>query len=230
MAGPQTSFAVLELLRSAATWLSGFISSNTAHSMLAWAVGFATAIFAEPFRSAIFRPKLTLEFGDGLEFKTRTPEQASYVDVVRVQSNHEAEYVRIKVRNSKRSVAKNCRAYLVAIEKRNEYGDFKPTIYCDSIQLAWSCRGPKRRYDPVDLPYGVAQFIDLVSTRSQENLTSLFRPELQVTPMRYAELFSQLGTFHFKVQVSGENVKPVFIRIDFHWAGIWDKYVAELSK
>src|SRR5438477_10723536 len=101
-------FLSLVSLRSGVIWLSGFISTDPVRSMLAWTVGFLTAIYAEPLRHAIFRPKLKLDFGHGLEFKTLTPEQASYVDVVNVTSNHEAEYVRIKVRNIKRAIAKNC--------------------------------------------------------------------------------------------------------------------------
>ncbi len=217
----------LTVTRVIVNWLSAFIASDVAHSMLAWMVGFLSAIFAEPIRYAIFRPKLNLEFGNGPEFKTRTPEQASYVDVVNVQSNHEAEYIRIKVVNSTRRIAKSCHAYLVAIEKEDERGYFRPTLYCDSIALAWSCRSSEQRFDSVDLPFGVAQFVDVVSTRNQKNVTSVFKPEIQIIPMRYINLFSEQGTFRFRVQISGENVKPVFLKIVFRWAGVWDGYTAE---
>jgi len=31
------------------------------------------------------------------------------------------------------------------------------------------------------------------------------------------------------IQVSGKVVKPAFIKIVFHWAGVWDKYEAHTS-
>ncbi len=205
--------------------LSG--ESNAVLNTITGAVlGFGAAIFAEPLRQWIFRPKLKLEFGDDPGYKARTPEEADIPSSPRpIHSVHEAEYIRIKVTNEKRAIAKSCRAYLVAVEKADESGDYKPTIYCDSIPLAWSCRD-KQAYDPLDLPRGVAQFVDVVSTRS---VSQDFKPEIKPIPFRYFALFQEHGTFRFTVLVSGENVKPIFIKIVFQWSGLWDRYEASLG-
>jgi len=196
--------------------------------IVGWLLGFVSAIFAEPLRKWIYSPKLKLEFGASPEFRSRTPEEATFRQVVTVHSVHEAEYVRVRATNIRQAVAMRCRAYLVAVERMGGNGEFQATIYCDSIPLAWSCRN-EQAYDPVDLPSGVAQFIDVVSTRSQANTSSDFRVEIKPMPYRYLDLFAQQGTFRFTIQVSGENVKPVFIKIVFGWRGIWNDYDAELG-
>ena len=195
--------------------------ANVVLSTLIGAVlGFCAGVFAEPLRRWIYRPKLKLEFGNDPGYKARTPELPEPPGTV-----YEAEYIRIKVTNTKAAIAKNCRAYLVAVEKADESDQFKPTIYCDSIPLSWSCRG-KQAYDALDLPRGVVQFIDVVSTRS---VSSDFKPETKPIPYRYIDLFREHGTFRFGVQVSGENVKPAFIKIVFRWSGVWDKYKTSLE-
>ena len=189
-------------------------------------LGFFAAVFAEPLRLLIYRPKLQLEFGDTSDYRARTPEHRQTLpELGRAPQSHNAEYIRIKVTNTKPWVAKNCRAYLVAIEKADVRNQFEPTIYCDSLPLSWACRGDQA-YDPQDLPRDVPHFVDVVSTRS---VSTDFRPEIRPIPYRYASLFSERGAFRFTIQVSGENLKPVRIRIIFCWAGVWDKYETRLD-
>ena len=123
-------------------------------------------------------------------------------------------------------MAKSCRAYLVGVLKKNAEGEFEPTIYCDSIPLAWSCQ-EDRAHGPIDLPKDVAQFIDLVTARDHSTKFSI---EIKPVPLRYAGFFQDNGTFRFTVQVSGENVKPKFISVDFTWNGVWDQYEARIAK
>lgn len=198
-------------------------------AIIGGAIGFASAIFAEPLRRWIYSPKLVLTFEDSTDYKTRTPEQATFRDpqrsAVPIHSTHEAEYVRIKVINASRPLAKDCRAYLVGIEKKQADGNFGTTLYCDSIPLAWSCR-EDHAYEPIDLPNGVAQFIDLISVR---DISPEFKLEIKPLPLRYAGFLRDSGTFRFTVQVSGENVKPAFIRVEFTWGRVWNEYVAKPS-
>jgi hypothetical protein len=44
------------------------------------AIGFVSAIFAEPVRRWLYQPRLELAFGDNPEYKARTPEQAQLFD------------------------------------------------------------------------------------------------------------------------------------------------------
>ena len=201
-------------------------SSAVLNTLVGAVLGFAAAVFAEPLKQWIYRPKLKLIFDEDPGCKARTPEQAQLQGGPRpVQSTHEADYIRVKVINTKPAIAKNCRAYLVAIEKADDSGNFKPTIYGDSIPLPWACRG-EEAYGPLDLPRGIVQFVDVVSTRS---VSKDFKPEIKPIPFRYIDLFREHGKFRFTVQVSGENIKPVSIKVVFNWSGIWDKYETSLG-
>lgn len=193
------------------------------------AIGFVSAIFAEPVRRWIYQPRLEVAFGDSSEYRARTPEQARLSDpqrsAVPIYSSHQAEYIRIKVTNRSSAIAKCCRAYLVGIQKKNVQGAFEPTIFCDSIPLAWSCQ-ENCAYNPIDLPKDVVQFIDLVTVRDN---SSEYRVEIKPVPLRYAGFFRDNGTLRFTIQVSGENVKPKFISVDFSWNGVWDEYEARIA-
>lgn len=58
------------------------------------AIGFASAILADPLRRWIFSPKLVLSFEDSTDYKARTPETATFRDpaqsAVPIHSTHEA--------------------------------------------------------------------------------------------------------------------------------------------
>jgi hypothetical protein len=182
-------------------------------------IGFFAAVFAEPLRQLIYRPKVRLEFGNTSDYRARTLAQDDRPGIP-PHSVCEAYYIRIKVTNTKPALAKKCRAYLVAVEKADETGQFMPTVYCDSIPLPWACRGDQA-YDPLDLPRGVPHYVELVSTRS---VSTDFQPKIRPFPFRYVSLFSEHGTFRLTILVSGGNIKPVPIRVVFGWAGVWDKH------
>lgn len=194
-------------------------------AVLGGGVGFFAAVFAEPLRKSIFSPRLKLEYGKSEECNAQTP--IKFTQQVDLEGHEQkfqqrATYIRVKVTNQKLALAKNCRAYLINIEKENSRGIFENTIYADSIQLAWSCQADTG-FKAIDIPNGVSQFLDLMSVYQ---ISSTFKLELNVLPFRYESILKEKGKFRFTVQVSGENINPAFIKIVFNWSGSWDKYDA----
>lgn len=199
-------------------------------------VGFALALIAEPIRQWLFRPRLGVEFGSSSEYQAETkvnhyiqnPQPGAVIGDLVYIGSHEAVYLRLKINNRQPGwlrgspVAKGCRAYLINIEKARENGEFQQTIYRDSIPLAWSCAEPSQ-YDPMDIPVGVNQFVDVVILHDN---SETYEPAIHFKPDRYGSLFGEQGKFRLTVQVSGENVEPVFIKIDLIWSGQWNKYEA----
>lgn len=191
-------------------------------------VGFASAIFAEPLRRRIWAPSLRLQFGDGPEYRARTPLGLSIIrngQAHPVKNDIECEFLRIKVENRSKTgtVAQKCRAYLVQVERQQMDGSFKPTAFYESIPLAWSCRDDTDSYGPVDLAVGVQQFIDVLAVQSDSNEFCL---KIKPMPLRYAGLMRDTGTFRFTVQVCGENFLPATLQVIFSWQGSWEKFVA----
>jgi hypothetical protein len=44
-----------------------------------------------------------------------------------------------------------------------------------------------------------------------------------MTPLRYDTLLLTPGVYRFTIVVSGDGVKPAWIRPSVSWSGVWDK-------
>lgn len=173
--------------------------------ILVFLTGFFTAVFAEPLRRWLFRPRLIMEFRDTNDFKADTPEIVSSTDgTVRTCR---AYYIRGKVFNKSVNIAKQCRVYLTNIEnKSSRTGEFEQTTFCESIPLHWSCMGPDGAFKPLDLPKNINQYFDILSTREGDTNIDL---KLMTKPFRYEHLFSERGIYidiAFKYQ--GKDFSP----------------------
>jgi len=78
--------------------------------------GFVIAIFAEPVRRFFFKPELKLEFKQNPACISKTHEASGGKKVA------DAHYIKVKVTNTRKVIAKDCRAYLINIEKYDEKG------------------------------------------------------------------------------------------------------------
>lgn len=189
-------------------------SASFLPNLLSYLAGFATAIFAEPIRQMIFKPDLQVGFGQSQDYLSHTPEIFNNMEM-------EAYYIRVRVTNKSRYIAKDCRAYLINIEKKNENDKFSPTIYCDSIQLAWSCQAKGEQYRAIDIAKDVNQYIDVIVTRS---ITDEFDSPILVKPFRYFSLFREKGIFRVTIQVAASGVSPETIKLVFEWKGDWKNF------
>ncbi len=197
MTDPQTATTSI-------SWLSALAPLGS------FALGFITAVFAEPVRQRFFRPELELSFSGREDTITKTA----------TVGESQAVYVRVRVRNKKPKLARACRAYLVNIEAKNATGGFEPTAYVESIQLAWSCRMVGNERDAMDIPNGVSQYIDVVATSS---ISSHFAIQISPFPVRYKALHSpEPKTYRYTIQVAGDGVEPKTLKLVFVWKGRWD--------
>lgn len=179
-------------------------------SVATFLAGFASAVLAEPARKWIFRPKLVLEYTGGRDCLTETP----------MSSGISATYVRIKITNKTRRLARACRVFLVNIETADSVGEFRPTIFADSLQLAWSCQEPGHERRALDLVHGVAQYADVVMAPQGGNR---LEPQVAPLPMRYVPLFPKSpATFRFTIQASGDEADPIQLRLIVEWTGQWN--------
>jgi hypothetical protein len=195
--------------------------ANIIRPVIGFIFGFAAAVFAEPLRRYIFRPKLEMEFGDTNDFKADTPEVRQMPDGSLKEGP--AYYIRGRVVNKSVNIAKQCMVYLTNIERRSERtGLFDQTIFCESIPLHWSCRGPENAFSYLDLPKGVNQYFDIFSTRQGDTMLHL---QILIKPFRYNNLFQEQGTYRFTVQVSGEGFSPISMKIIVQWKCIWNDFV-----
>jgi hypothetical protein len=182
--------------------------------LIAWVLGLISGVLLEPLKHWILGPKLEVKFIE---------DDKGFITDTKDYGDRDAHYVRVRVLNTGRQIARQCCAYLVKVEKWNESnGEFEPTIYRDSLQLAWSAKAnTDENYRALDLPKDVPQFIDIVSTRKPE-----IDYEIKTKPhlYRYESLFKEHGKFQYTVLVSGDNAKPKSTKIIFEWSGDWDNF------
>ena len=173
-------------------------------------LGFVSAVFAEPVRRFLFKPKLNLRFSGKDDCVAQTP----------MSSGINGVYVRVKVTNLRRQVARSCRAFLNGVEKQATDGRFQPTIYTDSLPLAWSCQPEGLERSPLDLLHGVSQYVDVVAAFEGGRY---LEPQVAPFPRRYFSLFADHeAIYRFTIQVSGDGVDPRVITIDVNWKGQWN--------
>jgi len=195
-------------------------------------IGFVSAVLSpivsEPIRNWIHGPKLELFFSPkSRDCKSLTREVVTIrnTNVVGGVTNAETEayYIRARVENKGHQIAKQCKVFLINVEKYNPATrKYEDTIFCDSIQLTWSASGNDNdKFRALDLPRGVKQYIDLISTRK---ISQAYRLEVQTQLFRYQELFLEQGEFLLTILVSGDNVQPVYKKILFVWNGRWNDF------
>ena len=173
--------------------------------------GFFTAVFAEPFRKWLTRPRLELAFqpifGQGKNFISLTPEASD--------SQEKTYYVRASVQNKSRYIAKSCQAYLILIEYEMSAGNYH-IIHQDPIPLNWSFLGSRS----LDILPKLKFYIDVFSVSSFENRMV---PRTQPIAAIWGTNLSSNGTYRYTVSVAGENIDPILQTITFNWCGSFEE-------
>jgi hypothetical protein len=197
--------------------ITPFVSAGV--SLVGIIVGVLIGIFAEPIRGRIFRPVLVASFDEH-------DEGCNAHTTINGDPPSEGYYIRAKVVNSKHRLAKSCRAFLVNVEQRTARGDFVRTTpkYDDSLALDWSAQF-KDGNPPIDLPFGISQFVDIVSTN---RLSKDFKLHA-LLPNRYGNLIdNKPKVLRFTILVTGDDVVPGTLKVIFDWRGQWNTF--EIAK
>lgn len=205
------------------------IDTEWGKSLLSGAAGGLLALGAEQGSNWLRRPKLKLSFSGGDDCRSESMLVNARGDAV-----GKAIYVRVKVENAGKLLARSCRAYLVKTESMHDDGGVKPTIFADSLPLEWSCRPHGAGGEPIDLPRGVSQYVDVVAIGIN---TTLPGPDARFwqmcfavpSPVRYDGLFSgRPKKLRFTVLVSGDGVAPEQLSIDVAIGNDWNDVSAWL--
>jgi hypothetical protein len=170
-------------------------------SLIGVIVGFVLNMVYQYFNDVRSRPKLIIDCQEAPRNTGQTPD---------------AVYMKFRVRNMrKRSVARNCRAYIIGIhEVRNNRvmpDDLKP----DSAQLPWEGGD----FEPRDIPYGASQYADMVHFSKHEP-GWIFHAQ----PNYIAQddkLKVHRGTYRISVLVAGDGAMPTKKDINLDYDGDW---------
>jgi hypothetical protein len=170
-------------------------------------VGWVLAVFTRHFEDRWFGAKLKIDCGKAPGNKMEAP------DFV---------YIKFCVRNTRRRVAKNCRAYIVALHEVSNGKKIGDSVMHDSFQIPWAGHD----FEPRDIPPNISQYVDLVRF---SKATSGW--DIQTNPGLYASLAPitrRPGTYQFTVVVTGESTVAakklinVDYNLDWHSARVYD--------
>lgn len=185
--------------------------------LVGWLLGLLTKELSERITLWIRGPRLRPSFGQGEDCVTLTPEEFDVPtgsgSVSIRKERRVVFFARLCVTNIKPRIAAKCQAWLVNVERRDEHGQFKPTVFKDSIPLIWSYNA---KADTVDIAQRINRYVDLV--RIQDDVPGL-QPQLRshsgdvLLPHRFGPLFRENGTYRFTVLVSAQDVQPEQIRV-----------------
>jgi len=142
--------------------------------------------------------------------------EANKVDVEYQQGDKSiAEvYIRARVRNTGRRIARGCRVFLVALNEVHSSGATTQTVLRDSLVLAWA----GYHFEPRDVPRGVEFFADVMRV-SKHQPGWLFSVERLFAS--HARLKDYRGTYRFCLMVTGDNTSPSTCEIDVMYDGDW---------
>ncbi len=125
-------------------------------------------------------------------------------------------WMKLRVRNQrKRSVAKNCRVYIVGIYDVRGNRTMQDNQLPDSAQLCW--KGGD--FEPRDIPHGHSQYADIVRfSKHEPGWIFTLKPNLieQNDTVR-----SHRGTFQVAVVATGDGAEADWSKINVDYNGEW---------
>jgi hypothetical protein len=123
-------------------------------------------------------------------------------------------FVRAKIANKGRRIAKNCKVYVNSIKEIVNTKE-QNTLFLDARQLSW----PRNDYTARDIPRGITCCVDIVGIRKD-----ISEWRFKINNNLYASeepMKSFRGTYRFELIATAENAKPFPHKIDVTYDGDW---------
>jgi hypothetical protein len=130
-----------------------------------------------------------------------------------------AVYVRVRIRNIGRRVARGCRVFLVGLEEVHPAGT-TPTNLHDALVLGWP---GGQDFEPRDIPPGVSFYADLASVSKH---VAGWHFCVKETYADHRRLPQYRGTYRFHVLVTADDAKPSQCKVDATYDGDWHNFRA----
>lgn len=137
-------------------------------------------------------------------------------------------YASIVIQNRGRQYAKDCRAYIVQIQ-RVAHGVAGPVVFDECLPLIWSY---DEQRDGFDVARGASPAVNV--TLYQQGIAGF---SLRVKAAggghiflaNYAHVFQQYGTFRFHVLICAEEAEPITVMFDGTFDGNWPPTIQQIQ-
>jgi hypothetical protein len=122
-------------------------------------------------------------------------------------------YIRARVRNTGREVARSCRVYLAELTEIRTSGQISTSLY-DAKQLQWAGLD----FIPLDIPRGVNLYVDLAWVSKDQ---PGWRFSVQRLFASQSGLKTYRGTYRFHLLATAHNADPAVCSVDVSYDGDW---------
>lgn len=180
--------------------------------------GSAFTLLVEAFRNLRNRPKLVIKFASEPQYVTKTPigrtGDSPTLNIFGI-------WIRARLKNEGKSVARNCRAYLTDIVVEHTSGSRLVYNNEDAIPLKWSLRADEEK---IDLPPEITQFIDICHVLATE--PNKLHSDARINPFRLGPFWQLPGKYKVTVVVTADEAEPASTAVCFYWPGQYDQIKA----
>lgn len=181
--------------------------------------GAVLTLVAQAIQRWADRPILKIDFSSEIPgCDVRTPATVKVRGIAETVGGAMQHYLRIRVLNSGRGVAKNVRAAVISVQHTSQAGTVR--FAEEILDLHVGLIGGQT----VDaLPVSGFRFFDVFHTEVfKDDLKALF--DFDKTPRRFAELRLGAGRFDVIVFVSAENARSTTQTLSWDWDGTLDGF------
>ncbi len=190
---------------------------NISSVILGFVAGIASKIIGDLLIREVSRPELRLDFhANSANCVTRTENRDR--DGQFVSNCH---YFSIRVSNIGRTTARNCRGYLVGIERLGDNGDWY-TVAEDVIQLKWAYSDRSEDGKGYDLLPDMHRYLNIASV--DERCPEKFTPSTISEPHSWRSHLMRTGKTRLLIQVAAEEAESRRRVIEIEWGAHWDEY------
>ena len=158
-------------------------------------------------RDWINRPILVLDY-EGKEHLNKV--DVSYKDISR---NVDEIYIRVRLRNRGRNIARKCIVYLTSLEEVSTSGE-TPTSFAEAIPLSW----PFHEFGPRDIPTGPDFYVDLVRISKHASGWNLC---IENDYPNHAPLKTYRGIYRFHLVATSDTAESANFVLDITYEGDW---------
>jgi hypothetical protein len=131
-------------------------------------------------------------------------------------------FIRVRLRNTGRRVARDCRVFLISVSEVIE-GNVHKASFHDSMELAWP--GYPRDFAPRPIPKGIDAYVDVVSVRKNESGWRFhIKRSFSSQPFK-----DYKGNYRLKILATADNAEPVELEIDVYYNQDWHSLRAATS-
>jgi len=153
------------------------------------------------------RPRLTIDYEGGDANLVHVDYQSGNTNIANI-------YIRARVRNQGRRMARRCRVFLTGLEEVHPSGQTTQTSYRDSIALPWA----GDQFGTRDVPRGVEFYVDILWVSKHD---PGWRFLVETLFANYIGLQNYGGTYRFHLLVTADDADPGTCAVDVTYSGNW---------